>query len=1669
MKWLRRGAAVIGILLAIPVVLFVVVLGAIQVPAVQSWLAGQAASLTAGTDYQVQMTGLGGYLPFAPEIGHLQVADQQGVWLEVDGARLDVAWTDLLSGHIHVRDLSAERVAVLRTPVSSAPPPPPEPFSLPDPTSLPASIPAVSLDRLQVDRIELAEPILGEPMVLALGGSLSAEDGSTAHTDLDLHRVDRPDLALTLNGVVDLAARRLNLDVSANEAGGLVAKLAGLPQAGELHLDLKGNGPLDNWQGKLNVDLANVVAADADLKLGIAKDAVVGIDAVVHPAEGILPAGTLPVIGRDPKLTLVGRLKSDGSIALDKLDVGLAAANLSGSAQIPAGSGALKGTIVADVPDLAPLSELATTPLQGALQAKVTLGGTRDQPAAGLHLDGSGLGYQRYQLAKLATDLHLVANSPLGEPLAGADFKVNLEADGLDVADMTLPDDGPITLDAEGSARTNGQISIATLAASGLGASLTGKADVETTDLAGSGTVSANVPSLSKLAAFLPPSWRGLEGQLALDAQLASTAPGGGDAKSNIQLHLSDLAGIPDQFKALVGDRVDVAADAVVSGGRRIAVDKLTAETAAVELDGNGKIDLDGGPLEASLDGRLADLGNVSALAGLPLSGSVTLTARADGTLAAPNAALSLDVAELGGLPEDVGATVGPAPSLDAKASKAADGMLKLDDLSLKTAAAIVTGSGRYAPSTGALSGQVDGRVDDLAFLGRWLGGEPGGHADLQVRADGTLEQPSAHLSLQADDLAGFPQKFADLLGNAASLEARAAVVSEPQGGGRVARLDQLDLKTAAVSLAGSGRFGLDDRTLAADLHGEMPDLQKAAAAASTQLAGALSLDATVRGDLDQPGATLKVRGSKIEAAGRPLGTVTADLDANDLIAAPQGDLAATVMADRDPLTLKTRFSKNDSVLQLSDLSLTGPGRLRLDGGLKLDTAGPSANGKLVGGIQDLGGLQPLVGQALSGSLKLDVRADATKGQSAKATVNGSSIAVPGVIEIGSVNLNAALADLLGKPRIDTTLTARNVNRQNVDLPLTTVKANGPLDAVDVTLATDGNAFYPLKLDAATTIRRDGQTMRIDLTKLQGSVADKPLRLQQPARIEIGPAVTALSDLDLRFDQASLSGSAKLAGQRAKGDIRLRDLQLASLEPFGAPPLVGSLTADLGLDGTVGAPKISLDASGKGIGVKGVGADAGAPLDLQLNARTTGKRVDGELDLTGLGNAALTISVDAPLQLVLQPFAVAVPPTGRFAGSMRGELDLAKVALLAALDGQRVEGGLISDLTFGGTLQKPQANGTLRLQNVNFADTSSGAAMRDLNLTVQAEGQRVLLQKLTATDGNSGRLDGSGQADLGSPDLPFSASVSLKDFQPLYRDDLIASIGGKLDLKGDKSAASVVGRFLIDRAEITIPSGGSGGGNIPVIEVNDGSNVEPGAGAAPTKPYQIKLDVVVDMPERIFVRGRGLESEWGGKVTAEGTAAKPVVTGQIAVKRGFINFLDRRFDITKGTVALDGAVPPDPEIDLSASFKTDTITGILNVTGRATDPKLELTSDPALPQDEIMAQILFGRNVSNITPTQGLQLAAALNTLRGGGPGIFDRLRQGLGVDTLDVGGEGANSSVKAGKYLSDNVFLEVQQGVQPGSSKATVEVEVVPNVTVNTEVTEDSQTGFGVQWKYDY
>jgi translocation and assembly module TamB len=221
----------------------------------------------------------------------------------------------------------------------------------------------------------------------------------------------------------------------------------------------------------------------------------------------------------------------------------------------------------------------------------------------------------------------------------------------------------------------------------------------------------------------------------------------------------------------------------------------------------------------------------------------------------------------------------------------------------------------------------------------------------------------------------------------------------------------------------------------------------------------------------------------------------------------------------------------------------------------------------------------------------------------------------------------------------------------------------------------------------------------------------------------------------------------------------------------------------------------------------------------------------------------------------------------------------------------------------------------------------------------------------------------------------------------------------------------------------------------------------------------VKLKIIVDAPCCIFVRGKGLDAEMGGRLTIAGTSARPDVGGGFQMRHGEFSLAGTTLTFTKGDVSFNGASSVgkiDPTLDFEADNQTSTVTAMLKVTGYADAPKITLSAIPELPQDEVLSQLLFGQSMKQLTPFQIAEIGAALAELSGvtGSGGPLGSIRKGLGLDRLSVGGgsNGSGPSVEAGRYVAKGVYVGAKQSTGgAGGTQALVQIDITRRLKLNT------------------
>ena len=81
----------------------------------------------------------------------------------------------------------------------------------------------------------------------------------------------------------------------------------------------------------------------------------------------------------------------------------------------------------------------------------------------------------------------------------------------------------------------------------------------------------------------------------------------------------------------------------------------------------------------------------------------------------------------------------------------------------------------------------------------------------------------------------------------------------------------------------------------------------------------------------------------------------------------------------------------------------------------------------------------------------------------------------------------------------------------------------------------------------------------------------------------------------------------------------------------------------------------------------------------------------------------------------------------------------------------------------------------------------------------------------------------------------------------------------------------------------------------------------------------------------------------------------------------------------------------------------------------------------------------------------------------------MNQLRGATGLDDLDIITEDDGSTaVRAGKYLEDNIYLDVQTDTA-GVTRAEIALDVNDSVTARGSVASDGNTTIGIFYERDY
>lgn len=763
----------------------------------------------------------------------------------------------------------------------------------------------------------------------------------------------------------------------------------------------------------------------------------------------------------------------------------------------------------------------------------------------------------------------------------------------------------------------------------------------------------------------------------------------------------------------------------------------------------------------------------------------------------------------------------------------------------------------------------------------------------------------------------------------------------------------------------------------------------------------------------------------------------------------------------------------------ISDLLLT-LGAARIEGGFRLAADG-IARGRLSGSSGDLSALPESRRYGLRGDFALVVELDESEGlQAIHLDGSGTRLGVPvgesGGLEIEHLEISGDA--LLAEPRpvLDMTLVIGDARTGFTRLQTVAIRASGDRETLRVSGNAEGDWRGPLDLTGAFEWRGEAAAQAFDL-ELAGMVFGQPVALDGPARLELAGDGWQLAPLTLLIADGSLSGRAMRHGDA---------LELSLLAEHLPLDLVNVVAGRLVPTGRLGA---RLDLSQQGGMAKGV-------LDIDFDEvrpalggylDTPAFDLDGRFELDG-GKLALSAIADAgagmhttfsgslPVEVDLVAGRFAIPAGAPLAGRFEWHGALAPLFELADFPQHEASGDVSAAIDIAGTPEAPEFSGFVRLAEGRYENLASGFVARDIDFEGAISGRRLDLRRLVAHDGDSGTIGGSGfvALDQGGAVLA-DVRLDLDKVLLARRVDLRATSSGELVFHSDGETMRASGRLLPERVEIDIArSLPSDIVTIEVVEINT-STAQEDARTSEDRPAAapLLLDLSLTAPRRIFVRGRGLDTEWSASLRVGGTSRAPEIAGNAALVKGSFDFAGRRLEVSEGSLVFPGGTVIDPILHLAARETVEGLQISVTVDGPISSPSISLSSSPSLPEDEILSRLLFGESVADLTPLEAVQLASSLAGLSGGGGlDVIGAARNALGLDRLNVelGGEDdAGTRITGGKYLSDKVYFEVSTETGTGVTAGTLEWSLTRNLSLRSRVESSRKNSVSIRWSWDY
>jgi translocation and assembly module TamB len=422
-------------------------------------------------------------------------------------------------------------------------------------------------------------------------------------------------------------------------------------------------------------------------------------------------------------------------------------------------------------------------------------------------------------------------------------------------------------------------------------------------------------------------------------------------------------------------------------------------------------------------------------------------------------------------------------------------------------------------------------------------------------------------------------------------------------------------------------------------------------------------------------------------------------------------------------------------------------------------------------------------------------------------------------------------------------------------------------------------------------------------------------------------------------------------------------------------------------------------------------ADGGVVLTLDAASRYGKLALEGSVAAAPTANGVLGLGPQSPLDLHARFEAAALAA-------------LAEAALTQA----RVDGRLRAELQATGILAAPRIAGTLRGENLSVSIPPYGVYLKGGTLLAELREERLRVTQFSIRAG-TGEFTAEGETPLRFADGGARLTWSARNFGVLERPALRLAVSGEGNATFDGHRLSLTGSVRAERGHLRVDRDRMPRPGEDVVIAG-----RPRKSAADSAPLPLDLDIRLDLGQNLTIEGQGYEAKLTGQVRCvAGEDGVLRAYGRVRMVNALVFAYGQRLDVDPGELIFDGALD-NPALNITAWRRNQAVEAGVQVSGNLQSPRLQLVSNPPVPEAERLSWLVLGRAPGEASRADVGLLQAAAGTLlaRGESLPLDRRVARAVGLDevTLRGAGEAEGNVVAFGKRLSDRLYVSYEQGL---------------------------------------